>query len=110
LEFLREAENVAERGDRLVPTFFIALREEVARVKELAKRLSLELAKRYESSWDLVVETYHKLSVSSRFSFDRVAFVLVGAYSLDVYMLEKFAEEGRLMPKAPRRKAGSFYM
>jgi hypothetical protein len=110
LEFLREAEYVAERGDRLVPTFFIALREEVAKVKGLAKHLSAELAKRYESSWDLVVETYHKLSVSSRFSFDRVAFVLVGAYSLDVYMLEKFAEEGRLMPKAPRRKAGSFYM
>jgi DNA-binding transcriptional ArsR family regulator len=110
LEFLREAGYVAERSSHLVPTFFIALREEVTRVKELVKRLGVELAKRYESSWDLVVETYHKLSVSSRFSFDRVAFVLVGAYSLDVYMLEKFAEEGRLMPRAPRRRAGSFYM
>jgi DNA-binding transcriptional ArsR family regulator len=110
LEFLREAGYVVERDSRLVPTFFIALREEVARVKGLAKRLSAELAKRYESSWDLIVETYHKLSVSSRFSFDRVAFVLVGAYSLDIYMLEKFAEEGRLMPRAPRRKSGSFYM
>lgn len=56
------------------------------------------------------MENYHKLSVSSRFSFDRVAFVLVGAYSLDVYMLEKFAEEGKLMPRAPRRESGSFYM
>ena len=110
LEILEEAGYVIMRGDRIVPSFFIALREDVVRVKELAKHLGVEIAKRYESNWDLVVEIYSKLSISPRFGFDRVAFVLVGAYSLDVYMLEKFYEEGRLMPRPPRRRAGVFYM
>ena len=108
LEFLRDAEFIVEKNGCIVPAFFVALREDVLRTKKIAKRLGEELAKCYVSRWDTVVETYHKLSVSSKFGFDRVSFVLIGAYSLD--MIDKFAEEGKIMPKAPVRKAGSFYM
>jgi len=110
LKFLKEAEYVTERNGCLIPTFFIALKDDVLRAKDMAKHIGRELAERYESSWSLIEETYRKLSVSHRFSFDRVSFVLVGAYSLDIYMLEEFAREGKIMPKAPRRKAGCFYM
>lgn len=76
--------------------------------EKTSKHLGEELAKCYETRWDSVIEAYRKLSVSSRFSFDRIGFVLIGAYSLD--MIDKFAEEGKIMPKAPKRRAGSFYM
>lgn len=108
LRFLREAEFVVEKGGRIVPSFFVALKEDVSRAKQVSMDLGEELAKLYEAYWKTVIETYRKLSVSSSFSFDRVGFVLIGAYSLD--MIDKFADEGKIMPKAPMRKAGSFYM
>ena len=108
LKFLEDAEFIVEKGGRIIPAFFVALKEDVSRVKKTSKLLGEELGKCYESNWDIAIETYRKLSVSSRFGFDRVGFVLVGAYSLD--MIDKFAEEGKIMPKAPKRKAGSFYM
>jgi hypothetical protein len=108
LEFLRDAEFVIEKNGRMFPAFFVALKEDVLRTKKASIDLGEKLAKLYEARWESIIETYRKLSVSSRFNFDRVGFVLVGAYSLD--MIEKFAEEGKIMPKAPKRKAGSFYM
>ncbi|MEM2739077.1 MAG: hypothetical protein QXK93_08855 [Candidatus Bathyarchaeia archaeon] len=108
LGFLRDAEFIREKNGCIVPAFFVALKEDVLRTKRAAKRLGVELAELYKTHWDAVVETYHKLSVSSRFDLDRVSFVLIGAYSLD--MIDKFAVEGKIMPKAPKRKAGSFYM
>jgi|YelNatPaOPRAMG01_1025707.scaffolds.fasta_scaffold03347_16 hypothetical protein len=108
LEFLRDAEFIMEKNGRIVPAFFVALKEDVLRVKKASMDLGEKLAKLYEARWETVLKTYYKLSVSSRFGFDRVGFVLIGAYSLD--MIDKFAEEGKIMPKAPRRKAGSFYM
>ncbi|NWF86831.1 hypothetical protein HXY32_03375 [Candidatus Bathyarchaeota archaeon] len=108
LKFLRDAEFVREKNGRMFPAFFAALKEDVLRTKKASKNLGEKLAKLYEARWETVIKTYRKLSVSSRFGFDRVGFVLIGAYSLD--MIEKFAEEGKIMPKAPKRKAGSFYM
>lgn len=40
-----------------------------------------------KTSWNVVVETYDKLSVSSRLGLERVGFVLIGAYSLDMHAL-----------------------
>lgn len=108
LEFLKDAEFVKEKEGRIVPSFFVALKDDVLIVKKASKRLGEEIARCYEARWDYVIETYHKLSVSSKFDFDKVGFVLIGAYSLD--MIDKFAEEGKIMPKAPKRKAGHFYM
>ncbi|MGB9675936.1 MAG: hypothetical protein ACPL0C_01950, partial [Candidatus Bathyarchaeales archaeon] len=71
LEFLREAEFVTERNGRMVPTFFVALKEDVLRTKELAKSLGEEIGKCYEVHWDTITEAYCKLSVSSKFGFDR---------------------------------------
>jgi len=75
LEFLRDAEFIVEKNGCIVPAFFVALREDVLRTKKTAKRLGEELAKCYVSRWDTVVETYHKLSVSSKFGFDRCLFI-----------------------------------
>jgi len=108
LKFLREAEYVVERNGCLIPTFFIALKDDVLRAKGMAKHIGKELAERYESNWSLIEGTYRKLSVSHRFSFDRVSFVLVGAYSLDMYMLEEFVEEGRSCLKLLRGKLAAF--
>lgn len=108
IKLLKKAELVTEKDGCIVPAFFVALKEDVLKVKTAAKHLGAELAKCYEAGWDAVTETYSKLSVSKRFDFDRVSFVLIGAYSLD--MIDKFAEEGKIVPKAPARKAGSFYM
>jgi len=108
LGFLKDAEFITEKKGRMVPSFFVALKEDVLRTKRAAKCLGEEIEKCYDANWDTIMETYHKLSVSRKFGFDRVGFVLIGAYSLD--MIDKFAEEGKIMPKAPKRKGGSFYL
>ena len=110
LGYLREADLVVEREERLVTGFFIALREDVVIAKDLARSLGVELGELYRASWDTVLETYNRLSASRRYPFSRVGFVLIGAYSLDMGMLRKFAEEGRIMPEAPVRKGGRYYM
>ncbi|MGB9683607.1 MAG: hypothetical protein ACPL1Z_01595, partial [Candidatus Bathyarchaeales archaeon] len=71
LEFLREAEFITERNGRMVPTFFVALKEDVLRTKKFVKHLGEEIGKCYEVHWDIITEAYCKLSVSSKFGFDR---------------------------------------
>ncbi|MDM7275531.1 MAG: hypothetical protein P3X22_005360 [Thermoprotei archaeon] len=110
IRYMREAEFIVEKEGRIIPAFFIALREDVRRAKKAARRLGVEIGEVYKARWDVVMETYRKLSASSRFDFDRVGFVLIGAYSLDVGMLKKFEEEGKIMPRAPARKCGQYYM
>jgi len=53
----------------------------------------MEFSKCYEFYWDFIIEAYCKLLVSSGFSFDRVSFILVDTYLLD--MIDKFAGESR---------------
>lgn len=108
LKFLEEAKFVKEKNGRIVPGFFVALREDVLRTRKASIGLGRKIGNAYEASWNNVIEAYRKLSVAQRFDFNRIGFVLVGAYSLD--MIDKFAEEGKLMPKAPERKTGSYYM
>lgn len=108
LEFLRDGSFVKEQNGETLPNFFVALREDVLRTRKASLGLGRKIGRIYENRWDYVVETCHKLSISSRFSLERVSFVLIGAYSLD--MIDKFKEEGKIMPEAPRRKSGRFYM
>ena len=108
LKFLEKAKFVKEKNGRIVPGFFVAFREDVLRTRKASIGLGRKIGNAYETSWNNVIETYRKLSVAQLFDFNRIGFVLVGAYSLD--MIDKFAEEGKLMPKAPERKTGSYYM
>lgn len=108
LRFLMDAEYVVEKGGRIVPNFFVALKEDLSRAKEASMNLGERIAKLYETRWEIITKTCRELSVCSRFGFERVCYVLIGAYSLDI--IDKFAEEGKIMPKAPERRAGRFYM
>jgi hypothetical protein len=108
LKFLKDGSFVKEQNGKALPNFFVALREDVLRTREASVGLSRKIGKVYETNWNVVFETYNKLSVSPRFDFERVVFVLIGAYSLD--MIDKFKEEGKIMPEAPKRKTGRYYM
>ncbi len=108
LKFLKDGDFVKEQNGKTLPNFFVALRADVVRTRKASAGLSREIGKVYETNWDAVIETYNKLSVFSRFGFERVGFVLIGAYSLD--MIDKFKEEGKIMPEAPKRKTGRYYM
>lgn len=113
-EVLRHVESLEEGGfvkvqnGKTLPSFFIALRNDVVRVQRASVDLGRKLGKIYETRWRTLIETYNELSVSSRFGFERVGFVLIGAHSLD--MMGKFAEEGKIMPRAPKRKTGRYYL
>jgi hypothetical protein len=108
LEFLRNGGFVREQNGKTLPNFFVALREDVLRTRKAAIKLGGKIGKVYERGWEDVVKTYNTLLVSPRFGIERVGFVLIGAYSLD--MIDKFEEEGRIMPAAPKKKTGRYYM
>jgi DNA-binding transcriptional ArsR family regulator len=105
---LREGGFVKTQNGEALPNFFVALRNDVVRVQRASVGLGRSLGEIYETRWKSLVKTYNELSVSSRFGFDRVGFVLIGAHSLD--MMGKFAEEGKIMPRAPKRKTGRYYL
>ena len=105
---LGEGGFVKVQKRKALPNFFVASGNDVLRVRRESAALGRQLAEIYRTRWQAVVETYNELSASSRFGFERIGFVLIGAYSLD--MIGKFAEEGDLMPRAPKRKTGRYYL
>jgi len=108
LESLQEGGFVKEKNGKLVPSFFVALKRDVTATRKASLGLGRSIGEIYEANWETIVETYNHLPVSSRFGFERVGFVLIGAYSLD--MISRFAEEGDIMPRAPKRKSGRYYL
>lgn len=95
-----------------LPSFFVALADEVEVIKKLAEQwgeqISIVIEKK--ENWRVIEDTCKKLSFSSRFSFKRIGLPLVGDFLLDVGMLRIFYEDSTLMPEPSDKFGGNFYV
>ncbi len=100
---LIESSLGVDESGTFLPNVLIATAEETRRVDAHAVRLGMQLAERLEQQWDSLERDFGNLAVSSRSTFDELAFFLVGDRILDVGLLDALAHDGTLMPAAPDR-------
>jgi hypothetical protein len=94
---------VVEDSDIFRANVLVATEEETRRVDAHASALGLQLAERLVGQREALQHDYEKLDVSGQWSFDDLAFLLVGDRILDVGLLDALARDGTLMPSAPAR-------
>ncbi len=103
LDTLVAASLVHKQGNSYTPAFFIADEAEVERVKAHAAVVGAALAEHLNHNWGSLEATYKQMMVSKEEPFENRSFLLVGAQTLDVDLLDALENDGTLMPSAPHR-------
>lgn len=98
--------------DRYFPNFLVALADEVETVKDIAYSWGTHLtaAIQKQKNWQIIEDTYKRLSVSERFPFRRIGLPLVGDFLLDIGMLGIFYQDATIMPHPSDEYGGNFYV
>lgn len=97
------ANLLVTRGNRYLPTFFIADASETKHVVHHAHTLGRSLAKHLFALWAQIEAIYSELSTSRSYSIRNLGFMLVGAHILDIGLLEALKRDGTLLRPAPAR-------
>lgn len=94
---------VKEVDESYQPAFFIANSAQTQRITDHALRTGQALAAHLWNRWDDLEAHYMRLSVSDIFSFQDLAFLLVGGRLLDIGLLEALTKDKSLLLPAPAR-------
>lgn len=100
---LVSAQLVKEVDESYKPAFFIANGAQTQRITDHASRAGQALASHLWDHWDDLEDHYHRLSVSADYSFQDLAFLLLGGRLLDIGLLEALAKDKALLLPAPAR-------
>ncbi len=100
---LVEAHLVKEFDGQYHPAFFIANGEETQLTIEHASHIGQSFASHLLNRWNDLDDHYNHLAVSKSYSFQTLAFLLVGGRLLDIGLLEALAKDRTLLLPAPSR-------
>ena len=98
LKALLKAGLVKQLDDRYKPSFAIFTLQDQERLKPLIDELSRSFAKTVQENMNIVRRAYKRCNFSDHgFSFDDLAYILVGAYTFDYGGLEALSQPDLLI-------------
>ena len=93
LNSLERINAIKKIDDKVKARFPVFFKEDVYKINEVTERPARELAKRVLDVWDDVRECLCKFSCVNQVGVDKVAFAVIGAYTLDLTSLEVLREK-----------------
>ena len=103
IKLLVNVSLLKQNNNTYTPTFFISDLKETNEIYLEAKKTGKVLVKAILSQWDKIKKTYSSLSLSTDYSFQNQAFLLVGSRILDLGLLGAMVRDGTFLSTAPLR-------
>jgi hypothetical protein len=100
---LIEINLIINKGEKYIPDFFVANQDEAERILLFSKTIGVQLADTLIKEWEIIENTFSKLSFSNSYTLKEQGFMFVGSRILDMGVLEALNNDKSLLLPAPIR-------